>query len=180
VILSQNANRIPVDTGCSSEVFLFDREDAARTIVRKSCSLRRDSYNAPSVQRRWIRDDSISTVAPSTVYIFTFASLGDCYNRDILLTTFLAPTGQRIPDHAPRATFEEILESPTLCGSILTISNASQKQSSSDSRLCMCGWRGTIHTLAYFGWVRWDSFGNASSGDSDSGGSKPLQHGIHK
>jgi hypothetical protein len=44
---------------------------------------------------------------------------------NIRLKTFLAPTGQRTQNHALSTTLEETLESSTLCGSILTISDAS-------------------------------------------------------
>ena len=90
---------------------------------------------------------------------------------DILLTKFLAP-GQRNANHALSAPFEEILESPTLYGSILSISHTSQKQSSSDGSLCLRARSDYVHILAHLWRVRRGTGRDTASGDSDCGRSE--------
>jgi hypothetical protein len=61
----------PSTAGCLLEVFL-----SCKTPAPTNCGKSRPRFLQRA--KRWIREDSISPVAPSAVYIFTVAGLGDC------------------------------------------------------------------------------------------------------
>jgi hypothetical protein len=87
-----------------------------------------------------------------------------------LLTTITgAPEGLLIQllGHASSHAREEILESPSICDSIDTVSNVAQKSGTGDSSLRVRCWGGDIHSLTDYGRFRTNSIRDAAGGYSD-------------
>lgn len=87
-----------------------------------------------------------------------------------LLTTIIgAPEGLLIQllSHASGHAREEILESPSICDSIDTVSDVAQKSGTGDSSLRVCCWGSDIYSLTDCGQFRTNSIRDAAGGCGD-------------